>query len=242
MQSNLCKDMKADVILYDANYTAVDTMTVNTDEYGRAAGKFSIPEDLLTGRYTIVAKGKNFNVSASAMVSDFKAPVFELKNVCVERDGNDYVVKGEAIRYSGAYVAGAEVKVELSSTPYWGFRIYNWDENEASFTGITGDDGSFRIVIPADTLKNENYKCKLIVTSVAAETAEATTYFRAGKPYLLTGNSGDISVNIDTPVKLDIFAFGSDLKLAAVKAKWNLKNDAALLSVKAIVTLTALEL
>lgn len=226
MQSNLCKDMKVDVILYDANYTAVDTMTVNTDEYGRAAGKFSIPEDLLTGRYTIVAKGKNFNVSASAMVSDFKAPVFELKNVSVERDGNDYVVKGEAIRYSGAYVAGAEVKVELSSTPYWGFRIYNWEENEASFTGITGDDGTFRIVIPADTLKNENYRCKLIVTSVAAETAEATTYFRAGKPYLLTGNSGDISVNIDTPVKLDIFAFGSDLKLAAVKAKWNLKNDA----------------
>lgn len=225
-KAELLKDKELKVIFYDANHTPIDTIQCTTDRYGRASGEFAIPENLLSGRFSISTRGKGYHISAPVMVSDFKAPVFELRDVQVVKSGADYIVEGRAQRYSGASVPDAEVKVDLSSTLYYTFWNPGWGEIEATFTGVTEADGSFKVTIPADSLTHENYRCEVVVTSQSADIAEETVCFRAGKPYLLIGETNDKAINLDTPIKLDIFAYGSNLKNAALTAKWQLADDA----------------
>jgi len=222
--SELLNGRDVSMILYDANSTPVDTMNVKTDRYGRASGSFLIPKDRLSGRFMIRANNDKFSFSAPVMVSDFKAPVFELKDVQVVRSDSAYIVEGRAMRYSGAAVPDATVKVEVSPVTYYRFWNPSSGETEASFTGTTGSDGYFKIVVPADTLKNENYRCDVTITSLSADVAEATAFFRVGKPYMLTGGVNGEAVNLDKPAKFDIFAFGSNLKFASVSAKWQLNG------------------
>lgn len=224
--SALLKDKEIKVIFYDANHTSVDTLQCTTDRYGRASGEFAIPENLLSGRFSVVAQGKGYYISAPVMVSDFKAPVFELKDVQVVKSGTDYIIEGRAERYSGASVPGAEVKVDLSSSLYYTFWNPAWSEKEATFTGVTEADGSFKVKIPADTLTHENYRCEVVVTSQSADIAEETVCFRAGKPYLLIGETNDKAINLDAPTRLGIFAYGSNLKSTSLDAKWQLADDA----------------
>ncbi len=222
--SELLNGRDVSIVLYDANSTPVDTMNVKTDRYGRASGSFLIPKDRLSGRFMIRANDDKFSFSAPVMVSDFKAPVFELKDVQVVRSDYAYIVEGKAMRYSGAAVPDAAVKVDVSPVVYYRFWNPNRGDAEASFTGTTGSDGCFKIVIPADTLKSENYRCDVTVTSLSADVAEATDFFRVGKPYMLTGSVNSDAVNLDKPAKFDIFAFGSNLKFASVSAKWQLDD------------------
>lgn len=223
--SALLKDKEIKVVFYDANHTPLDTLQCTTDRYGRASGEFYIPDNLLSGSFSVVAQGKGYYISAPVMVSDFKAPVFELKDVQVVKSGTDYIVEGRALRYSGASVPGAEVKVDLSASLYYTFWNPGWGEKEATFTGVTEADGSFKIKIPADTLTYDNYRCEVVVTSQSADIAEETVCFRAGKPYLLVGETNDKAINLDSPTRLNIFAFGSNLKSTSLQAKWQLADD-----------------
>lgn len=54
-------------VLYDANSVAVDTLKCDTDRFGRACGKFTLPTSGLTGRYRIAIDYQfntvNFEVS-----------------------------------------------------------------------------------------------------------------------------------------------------------------------------------
>ena len=78
------------VIFRDANYMQIDTAIATTDEFGRIEGKFAIPTDRLTGNYSINIIGR-FNrqvAKSSFMVSDYKLPTFEVKNLDVDKREN----------------------------------------------------------------------------------------------------------------------------------------------------------
>lgn len=227
--SALAKNLKVRVLLRDANYQEVDTVDAVTDEYGRCTGIFSIPEGRLTGDYSIQASVKDQSFcNAGIMVSDFKAPVFEIKDLVAERDADGGVtVRGKAVTYAGMPVEGADVRVDVSELPRW--RWFWWlpeqnDDGEIQVTGRTADNGAFEVKVPAADLDaDQDYIAKVTVTSQAAEVAVDKACFTTGKPYDLM--MGDLSqFCTDAPVKLPLTAYGPDGKPASLSVKWTLKE------------------
>lgn len=222
-RSTLVKDASVEAILYDANYTPVDTLTAVTDRYGRASGTFALPSDRLAGRYSIMVKHGDWTVTNGFMVSDFKLPVFEVKDLSVSRRDSVYVLTGSALRYSGASVPGADVKVDVCEGYYYSWWRPSFNEVKTSVSGTTEADGTFTIDIPATAIANDRiYECRATVTSQSADIAQGSTTFRTGKPYQITGAIGKEYIDLDKPVKLNIFASGNDLKPVALDARWSL--------------------
>lgn len=234
--SELAAGRKARVVLFDANYQRVDTADVTTDAYGRASGAFKLPADRLTGRYHIGAYVDDKGLgSCYFMVSDFKAPVFEvteLKAVRGEAADSAVTVTGVARTYAGMAVGGAQVDVRVREMPRWRWWFFDPADEDGLFTvtGTTDADGRFSIVIPAGQIEDdEDYQAAVTVTTRAAETASASVPFTTGKPYMLEWGGSERSYNSDGPLALPIRAYGPDGEKATLPVKWRLSSGETVL-------------
>lgn len=242
VSSDLVKNMSLRAVLRDANMTPIDTIDVTTDEYGRASGSFAIPSDLLPGRFNIwLTHGRQRIATASVMVSDFKAPVFELKDVEINYTDTAYVLTGQAVRYSGVGVPDAEVtaKFEKIDRFWYSFKGVN-SGIIPDLKGNTDTDGFFRITVPMKRGQEGCYRCNVIVTNAAADIAAASTRFRAGKPYLITCDNNNDIFNVDKPVDLPILALDAKMKPAAIEAKWELIDSTNKVVASAMCTIDTL--
>lgn len=231
--STLCEGLKLHVELRDANYQVVDTLSAVTDAYGRACGKFVIPTDRLTGRYSISITQHNNRGCAqtSLMVSDYKAPVFEVTDLTATRRADGTVtISGRAVTYSGMAVADAAVKVGIREVPRWYWRWWAIpdDEPAMSVEGTTDAEGRFSIDVKTSGLdSDEDYQAAVRVTSAAAETADGNIGFTTGKPYILNGSVQGTTLCCDEPMRLPITAYGPDGKPAELPVRWTLSADSA---------------
>ncbi len=231
--STLCEGLKLHVELRDANYQVVDTLSAVTDAYGRACGKFVIPTDRLTGRYSISITQHNNRGCAqtSLMVSDYKAPVFEVTDLNATRRADGTVtISGRAVTYSGMAVADAAVKVGIREVPRWYWRWWAIpdDEPAMSVEGTTDAEGRFSIDVKTSGLdSDEDYQAAVRVTSAAAETADGNIGFTTGKPYILNGSVQGTTLCCDEPMRLPITAYGPDGKPAELAVRWTLSADSA---------------
>jgi len=225
--SQLLTGKSVNIKFYDANYQEISSGDFTTDEYGRASGRFAIPQDLLTGRFHISMTYNKRNIAdASLMVSDFTPPVFELKDISIERTGNTYHIAGEAVRYSGAPEPDARVSANIRTNYYYPFRSTTSKDIDITLHGDTDAEGKFNIEFPADTIDNGNYECVITVTNTAADEATATARFRAGKPYYIwSGYNADRTVNVDEPVKLPVTAYNSHFEPSKVEGYWELRSS-----------------
>lgn len=230
-KTTLCEGLKLRVELRDANYETVDTLEAVTDSYGRVSGSFAVPEDRLTGRYTIriqTASGQGY-VSTPVMVSDYKAPVFEVTDLTATRRADGTVtISGHAVTYSGMAVADAAVKVGIREVPRWFWRWWAIPDDEPvmSVEGTTDADGRFSIDVKTTELdSDEDYQAAVLVTSAAAETADGNIGFTTGKPYMLNGSVQGETLCCDTPMRLPITAYGPDGKPADLAVRWTLTAD-----------------
>lgn len=192
-RKNIAADRRLRVTLRDANYMVVDTIGVITDKWGRAEGVFTLPEDGLTGNFTInVGEGGRNIGYRSIMVSDYKLPTFEVKVSGVERPttlGEGAVIKGNAQTFSSFPVEDGQVKVQMRvRTGFW-----FWATESAVFyetETVTDSKGDFVVNIPGDVIATspapEGYFVVAIaVTSADGETHETTSGFNMGKPMSL---------------------------------------------------------
>lgn len=207
------------VIFRNANYQPVDTAVVTTDRYGRASGRFATAADMLTGNYSIqIESGDRYIASQSVMVSDFKAPVFELTDLAVA----DGVISGRAVTYTGMAVAEAGVSVDFSRYEWWGWRR-GTGETIASATGTTDAEGHFAIAVPQEVLSADcDIQCTARVTSAAGEYADARTVFAAGKPLHLVYDARTDRFDTSSPVVLPVRVLNSDGKSANARVRWTL--------------------
>lgn len=217
---------------FDANSQIIDEIEVKADDFGRIEGQFNVPTDRLTGYYSIrVIKAdgnRSYICSASVMVSDFRMPVFEVKDLKVCQNDSAYVVTGRAMRYTGTAVPDASVDVTLRQAPMWLWRFYNNDIPEIKASGKTNPDGTFIVSVPAIKSipgNGINFICDAIVTSVNADIATASTSFRVGKPNFLVGNISNKEVDAAVPVNLSVNTYGTDLRFAPVNLIWKLSVD-----------------
>lgn len=239
-RGGLCRDLTVKVVAYDANSTAIDTIETTSDSYGRIEGQFAIPTDRLTGHYYMAIESTSINdlyprnASGAFMVSDFKAPVFEVKNLITDiADDGSVTISAKALTYSDMPVADAKVDVVMRPYYSWWWRnMYNKQANysELTYNVSTGSDGAFTITIPADTLTpGANYRIHVKVTSVAAETAEAYLNATLDKAIGISYH-GPSLWNTDNGPIMPIYATTSDGKRVSREARWQLINDTKVLA------------
>ena len=195
------------VSVTDANYTAVMDTTLCADDYGTAFFSFKIPEGRRNGGFLIQASsGKKCYGMLAFRVEDYKRPTFKVDFLPLQQQANGWsiedddslMLKGCATAFSGAPMAGAQVKYTVKR-----------GLNRSSLTTIhentvhTDQQGEFIVSIPTETPETDEenpkwvFQVKATVTDLGGETHEVEkTLSMASKNY-------DLSV--DWPkVKMDI--------------------------------------
>lgn len=220
------RSLTAAVELRDANFQPVDTVEVLTDAYGRAAGSFAIPTDRLTGQYTLrVLVAGRPEGSGRVMVSDYRMPVFEITDINVLRDAparGQVSITGRAVTYSGMPVADARVSADISEAMRW--RWWVPSRRLGTVEATTDATGRFTLVVAPELLAEadvKDFSAQITVTSAAAETAEATTPFTTGRPYLIR-LGGSEYIKTLTETTLPIAAYDGRGEKADLQVRWSL--------------------
>lgn len=157
--SKVVANTKITLNLYDANGSKIDSATHTTNAYGSINGKFTLPEGLLTGRFSI-QDSKNL-VYYTFSVEEYKRPKFE---VSLDAPKESYRLKdtisiaGTAKAFAGNTIANAKVTYRVTrntSFPYWRMSYYRFFppvENNTEITygeSLTDNAGNFVITFPA---------------------------------------------------------------------------------------------
>ncbi len=189
---------KATVKLKNVNGEVVSELELKTNEFGSVAGEFILPNDGLTGNFTIemvcVRKGYTY-----FSVEEYKRPKFkpEFQPITETFKVNDSItVKGKAVAFAGSNITDAKVvyrvKRQVQYPNWWYWRrpgYYSSEAQEITFgEGTTNNKGEFEITFKAlpdesvskDNLPVFNYEVTADITDVNGETRSTTTVVNVG--------------------------------------------------------------
>lgn len=235
-----CNKVKADyktvVALYDANQQLVDSVAVTTDSYGRATGRFKIPDGLLTGNYCLQARDAanakywyNYIGNKYITVSDFKLKTFKVDIDSVKRDSpskGEVTIKGRAVTYAGMPVASAKVHAEVSARELYWRSLYPLS-SVGNLDTRTDANGCFELILPKSFFKDEEYKffvSLVTVTSADGESVDAQRSFSIGKPYVIYCD-GDQKINTDMIATVAVRVIDADDNTVSIPLRWSIKAD-----------------
>ena len=196
---------KVTFALRDANNKLVAEQQATTDGYGKCATQFTLPTNLLNGRFTIRAS----NSSCSFSVEEYKRPTFQVEFPEYKESyqaGDTVRVQAKAMTYAGVPVQDAKVKYTIKRRVAYWWLSYSWyweggyfgrglqeevlDEGETT----TADDGTFEVAMPMllpDDIGSARMYYHFVVdadvTDMAGETHSGTLSLPLGtKPTALT--------------------------------------------------------
>ena len=161
------------LLLFDVNNKAIDTLYGTTDAYGSLSGSFVIPAHALPGRFVIRAyraifDNRNVQVCEKSFpVEAYKQPKFTVTLKGVDRKdaegnsvapalGDSLAVEGLAASYTQVPVSGAKVVYSVTRSwirPWW--RKHYWSNQSygavtlVSDSLVTDAEGQFRIAFRA---------------------------------------------------------------------------------------------
>ena len=161
------------LLLFDVNNKAIDTLYGTTDAYGSLSGSFVIPAHALPGRFVIRAyraifDNRNVQVCEKSFpVEAYKQPKFTVTLKGVDRKdaegnsvapalGDSLAVEGLAASYTQVPVSGAKVVYSVTRSwirPWW--RRHYWSNQSygavtlVSDSLVTDAEGQFRIAFRA---------------------------------------------------------------------------------------------
>ncbi len=174
--------------LRDANRKEVARHSVLTDDFGMATTDFALPQNTLSGIFTVSADYGNV-MYASFSVEEYKRPTFSVefdKLNARYQNGDTVTVKGVAKSYAGVAVQGAKVVVKATRRPSL---LWRHAANEAKTEVILNDtvttltDGTFCVRVPMTLPDTEEERpqryfridMEAAVTDGAGETRLAST-------------------------------------------------------------------
>jgi len=204
---------KATVKLKNVNGEVVSELELETNEFGSVAGEFILPNDGLTGSFTIeMVCGKKGYTYFS--VEEYKRPKFkpEFQPITETFKVNDSItVKGKAVAFAGSNITDAKVvyrvKRQVQYPTWWYWRrpgYYSSEAQEIAFgEGTTNDKGEFEITFKAlpdesvskDNLPVFNYEVTADITDVNGETRSTSTVVNVGYHAM--------TLQISTPEQVD---------------------------------------
>ena len=222
--STILTNEKVDVFLRDANYQEVKTITLTTNEYGSIKGEFILPNNGLTGNYSLTIRqtGRNLG-STNISVEEYKRPKFSAEFLPVTETFaiNDTVTaKGNAKAFAGSTISDAKVIYTVKRTPrypswaYWRRPYINTVSQQITNGETTTDaTGNFKIsfkAIPDTSIDKEllpvfDYEISADITDINGETRSATTIVHVGYHSL--------KANVEVPKKLDVSVRDYKLKI-----------------------------
>ncbi len=224
--------------LFGANGEELWRDTLNTDEYGSVHGEILLPDDVLTGGWSLSARGKFNEARKWIEVSEYKRPQFRVECNPVDGSfsfGDSISVTGNAKTYSGVPVAHAAVSYSVLSSPLY---YYGWHSEEEIASGSveTDADGRFRLsflaALPAENVFWKKYgtrfTVKATVTSTMGESqtgetivrvSDVSLYVRIDIPEMLRRDTaGTIAVTVKNnddnvvavPVEIELYKLSGD--------------------------------
>lgn len=214
------KDGKTEILANDAaklklrnvNGEVVSELLLETNAFGSVHGEFIIPNDGLTGNYSIELFC-NVSGHTSFSVEEYKRPKFkpEFQAITETFKVNDSItVKGTAMAFAGSSISDAKVvyrvkrQVQYPDWLYWRRPYFNSEPQEITFgESITDASGNFEIsfkALPDNTVSKENlpvfrYEVSADITDINGETRTAVTTVNVGYHAL--------TAKISIPVRID---------------------------------------
>jgi len=208
--SQVFKNEYVEVTLRDVNNQAVKTLDLKLNEFGSVAGEFIIPNNGLTGEFSIEVDESSdynstfydnadydfhYNNSTSISVEEYKRPKFttEFKPITETYRLNDSIsIQGFAKAFSGANITDAKVvyrvhrKVQYPNWYYWRRPSFNSEAQEITYgESITDGSGNFSIQFKA-----------LADESVSKESLPIFTYEISADVTDINGESHSATSNI----------------------------------------------
>lgn len=198
-KSTILADKKVEVIFRDANYQEIKTAIFTTNEYGSIKGEFIIPNNGLTGNFSIMAKVDRRNLgNTNISVEEYKRPKFEANFLPVKETYavNDSVIaKGNAKAFAGSNISDAKVTYSVKRTPRYPQWVY-WRSPYVSSTSqqmtsgetTTDASGNFEIsfkAIPDTSVDKKllpvfDYEITADITDINGETRSTSTVIHVG--------------------------------------------------------------
>lgn len=194
---HVAKNSTVQLQLFDPNHQVVASAQVRTNEFGTAAGEFTIPTGRLLGNWHI--QSLTYSGSSYIKVEEYKRPTFEvsLKDPTSPlRLNRPATLIGEAKYYFGLPVSQGKIKWQIRRQtfhPWWWsyFGFGGGDEGSGEQTVASGtsdlrSDGTFDIHFTpaADERQNKHiqysYAVRADLTDEGGETRSATRSFRLG--------------------------------------------------------------
>ncbi|WP_298997802.1 alpha-2-macroglobulin [uncultured Tenacibaculum sp.] len=191
------------ITLNDVNGQEVKTLDLKLNEYGSASGEFILPNNGLTGEFSIRTSIENQLNFFPFQVEEYKRPKFktEFKPITKTYKVNDSItVHGFAKAFSGANITDAKVvyrvhrKVQYPNWWYWRRPQFISEAQEITHGELTTDaQGNFSITfkaVPDESVDKENlpvfeYEINADVTDINGETRSATSIVKVGYHSLL---------------------------------------------------------
>lgn len=191
-QATVLPKLDLTIKLYTPQGDTVDSITVQTDQWGRLHTTLQLPKEAMTGYYTIVVSCANdleeFAGSETTIhVAEYKRPSFKgaltLPEVAMKL-GDTITVRGSAMTYSGYPLAEASVAYSVTGS----YRNWLFDEvvpDQLLTSGtlqVNEQDGSFEFPITLSDLRTEamrqyqqiwavhSYRIEVTITAPSGET------------------------------------------------------------------------
>jgi len=207
---SVAADHPVTVVLRDANYQEVTTLSLKSNEYGSVNGQFTLPSGGLTGAFTLDA---GFG-QARIQVEEYKRPTFEVEIDTLKSSyslGDAVDLTGSAMTFAGSSIGDAAVSYTVyrkTVYPYWRYyRRYGSPNGQQALIaqGKTTTDAQGKFTFPVDLDAGSGFDAKgkpsfhfevnVDVTDISGETRSNTYTLYAGvSPYIL---SMDISDAVD---------------------------------------------
>ena len=216
-KTEVYSNKKIQVILYNTNGEKASTLDLITNNFGSVSGQFILPNDGLTGNYSIQINDTNLYGQTSISVEEYKRPKFETNfNPITEtfKVNDSITVKGEAIAFAGSKITDAKVvyrvvrNVQYPAWYRWYRPSYTSESQEITHGETTTNaDGNYELVfkaIPDEKVDKSglpvfSYKVTADVTDINGETRSTSTIVKVGY-HALTATI-DIASTIDKTKK-----------------------------------------
>ncbi|MCW3087102.1 MAG: alpha-2-macroglobulin, partial [Sediminibacterium sp.] len=190
------------IYLRDVNGKTVDSLKIGLNSYGSFSGKFQLPQNVLTGNFSIEAR--RYNRSATFIsVEEYKRPKFTVqfeKVTGAYRLNDIIVITGTAKAYAGNAIDGAKVSYNVTRNTrymipwYWRRPIPQGAARQIDHGEVITDaEGKFTIRFKAlaediaDHSGNPlfDFSVQADVTDAGGETHSTTAHVSAGFTALL---------------------------------------------------------
>lgn len=221
------------VFFRDANGQVIDEKELKSNEFGSVACSFKIPDDVLTGMFTISTSQSDIVGRTSIRVEEYKRPKIKASFEKM----TDKVIAGDSVNvnlrlesYSGLNLAGATVSYKVVKEKfYWPYYRFGrilpspHGQNEIIETGtvVTDQQGLARIAFKSQSEEVESwsrYSISCDVTDATGESVEASkTISLSSFPFMekiqmpesiIETDSSKLRIDVvnadDVPVKAEI--------------------------------------